>query len=255
MKIAPAGAPLIIMCIGLALTGCTGKERPAVARFRVVSQTPHDPSAYTQGLLWDDTALYESTGQYGHSEVRKIDPVSGLVLQSVKIPPSRFGEGLALLGGKLYQLTWQSGIAYVYDKASLAVVDSIRYPGEGWGLATDGTNLIMSDGSDSLRIMTPGFKILRSVHVRYKGSPLSQLNELEYINGDVFANVYQSDWIVRVDPQTGNAREVIDFGDLYPVRSPGAEVMNGISSTSKPGEILVTGKYWPVMFRVALTRQ
>jgi glutaminyl-peptide cyclotransferase len=253
MKIASARALLIIACTALVLTSCERGKQSSSAQFRVVSQTPHDPAAYTQGLLLDDTVLYESTGQYGHSDVRKVDPVSGQVLQATQLPPTRFGEGLALLGGKLYQLTWQSGIAYVYDKGTLALVDSIHYPGEGWGLATDGTNLIMSDGSDSLRIMTPGFKVLRTVHVRYKGSALSQLNELEYINGDVFANVYQSDWIVRIDPQTGNAKEILDFADLYLARAPGAEVMNGISSTGKSGELFVTGKYWPVMFRVTLT--
>jgi Glutamine cyclotransferase len=253
MKTALPRALLIIICVGLGLSGCTKRERPAAAQFRVVAQTPHDPTAYTQGLLLDDSILYESTGQYGHSEVRKLDPVSGQVLQSAKLPPTRFGEGLALLGGRLYQLTWQSQIAYVYDKTTLTLVDSIHYPGEGWGLATDGTNLIMSDGSDSLRIMKPDFTVLRSVHVRYKGSSLSQLNELEYVGGDVYANVYQSDWIVRIDPQTGNARQVLDFADLYLARAPGAEVMNGIASTGKPGELFVTGKYWPVMFRVVLT--
>jgi glutamine cyclotransferase len=253
MKIVSARALLIIACTALALSGCRKGEQTSSVQFRVVSQTPHDPAAYTQGLLLDDTVLYESTGQYGHSDVRRVDPATGQVLQTTPLPPNRFGEGLALLGGKLYQLTWQSQVAYVYDKVTLALVDSIHYPGEGWGLATDGTNLIMSDGSDSLRIMKPDFTVLRTVHVRYRGSPLTQLNELEYIDGDVFANVYQSDWIVRLDPQTGNAKQILDFADLYLARSPEAEVMNGIASTGKAGELFVTGKYWPVMFRVALT--
>jgi glutamine cyclotransferase len=247
-----AARTLTIICIGLASSGCNRGEHSGSAQYRVIGQVAHDPAAYTQGLLLDDSILYESTGQYGHSDVRKVDPVTGQVLQVTKLPANRFGEGLARIGARLYQLTWQSGIAYVYDKTNLALVDSVRYPGEGWGLATDGTFLIMSDGSDSLRIMTPDFKVARIVHVRYNGSPLSQLNELEYINGDVFANVYQSDWIVRIDPQTGNAKELLDFADLYPNRAPGAEVLNGISATSKAGELFVTGKYWPVMFRVAL---
>jgi glutaminyl-peptide cyclotransferase len=253
MKVVSAGTLLIIVCTAAALASCGKEKRPSADQFRVVNQTPHDPAAYTQGLLLDDSILYESTGQYGHSDVRKVDPVSGQVLKTTQLPATRFGEGLALLGGKLYQLTWQSQIAYLYDKGTLALVDSIHYPGEGWGLATDGTNLIMSDGSDSLRIMKPDFTVLRTVHVRYKGSSLSELNELEYIGGDVFANVYQTDRIVRIDPQTGNVRQVLDFSDLYLARAPGAEVMNGIASTGKAGELFVTGKYWPVMFRVALT--
>lgn len=243
---------LLGVAIGAAFIGCNKQDRANSTQFRVAGESYHDPEAYTQGLLWDNGVFYESTGLYGHSEIRKVDPASGRVLQSTSLPPDRFGEGLALLGGKLYQLTWQSGIAYVYDKARLAVVDSIRYSGEGWGLATDGTNLFMSDGSDSLRIMTPDFTVVRTVHVRYQGAPLSNLNELEYISGDIFANVYQSNWIIRIDLRTGVAKELIDFADLYPNRPPGAEVMNGIAASSTTGELFVTGKKWPTMFRVAL---
>jgi glutamine cyclotransferase len=241
------------VAIGAASTGCNNEGRPDSTQFHIVSQAYHDPSAYTQGLIWDDSVFYESTGLYGHSEIRKVDPRTGRILQSSSLPSERFGVGLALFNGKLYQLTWQSGVAYVYDKARLAVIDSIRYPGEGWGLATDGNNLIMSDGSDSLRIMTSDFKVVRTVHVRYQGSPLSNLNELEYIAGDIFANVYQSDWIIRIDAQTGIAKEIIDFADLYPHRIPTAEVMNGIAASSTGNELYVTGKKWPKMFRVALT--
>ena len=239
--------------IGATFIGCNKEDQPNSTQFQVVGQSYHDSSAYTQGLLWDDSVFYESTGLYGHSEIRKVDPRTGRVLQSAHLPSDRFGEGLALLDGKLYQLTWQSGIAYVYDKARLAVIDSIRYPGEGWGLAADGTSLIMSDGSDSLRIMTPDFRVVRTVHVRYEGAPLSNLNELEYISGDIFANVYQSDWVIRIDLRTGIAKELIDFADLYPKRLPSAEVMNGIAASSTRGEMFVTGKKWPTMFRVALT--
>lgn len=170
-----------------------------------------------------------------------------------ELAPNRFGEGLALLNGRLYQLTWQSGVAYSYDAATLAPIDSFLYAGEGWGLATDGTSLIMSDGSDSLRFVSPTtFQVQRVVHVRYQDAPLYQLNELEYVHGDVLANVYQSNWVLRIDPGTGAVREVIDFSDLYPDRPPWAEIMNGIALAPDGKQLLLTGKLWPVLFQVRL---
>ena len=205
--------------------------------------------------MWADTVLFESTGRYGHSELRRVDLKSGRVLAARTLADNRFGEGLALLNGRLYQLTWQSGIAYTYDAATLAPRDSFSYPGEGWGLATDGTSLIMSDGSDSLRFLSPvTFQVQRIVHVRYNGSPLRQLNELEFVGGDVLANVYESNWMLRIDPATGVVRQLIDCADLYPDRSPSAEVMNGIAIAPDSGQLLLTGKMWPVMFEVRLRR-
>lgn len=158
-----------------------------------------------------------------------------------------------LLNGRLYQLTWQAGVAYTYDAATLAPRDSFRYPGEGWGLATDGTSLIMSDGSDSLRILSPTtFAVQRVVHVKYKGDALKQLNELEYVGGDVLANVYQTNWVLRIDPATGTVRQLIDFADLYPDRPPTAEVMNGIAIAPDGRDLLLTGKLWPKLFEVRL---
>jgi glutamine cyclotransferase len=160
---------------------------------------------------------------------------------------------LALIGGKLYQLTWQSGIAYVYDKSSLTILDSLRYSGEGWGLATHGHALFMSDGSDSLRVIDPAtFTIQRVLHVRYHGSPLTQLNELEYFRGAILANVYQSDWIVSIDPNTGTVTRLLDFADLYQNRSKNAEVMNGIATSPDGQQLLLTGKHWPKLFQVRL---
>jgi glutaminyl-peptide cyclotransferase len=236
----------------LAVAAC---ERPGhdAAAFEITARYPHDSTAYTQGLLRAGDVLYESTGQYGRSEIRRVDLPSGRVLASRALPANRFGEGLTLLKGRLYQLTWQSGIAYTYDPATLAPLDSIRYPGEGWGLANDGTSLIMSDGSDSLRIMSAErFAVQRVVHVRYQGAPLRQLNELEFVNGDILANVYESNWVVRIDLATGDVREVMDFADLYPDRSVTAEVMNGIALAPDGRRLLLTGKLWPVLFEVQL---
>lgn len=234
------------------LIACGGDRRGARA-FDVTATYPHDPGAYTQGLVWADSVLYESTGLYGHSDVRRVDLRTGRVLAARPLAANRFGEGLALLGGRLYQLTWQSGVAYSYDAATLAPRDSFAYAGEGWGLATDGTSLIMSDGSDSLRVLSPrDFSVERVVHVQYNGSPLRQLNELEYTGGDLLANVYQTNWILRIDPATGMVRELLDFADLYPNRPPAAEVMNGIAVAPDGRELLLTGKLWPTMFRIRL---
>lgn len=237
----------------LAMIACRKTERSRSDAFEVLARYPHDPTAYTQGLLLSNDVLFESTGRYGQSELRRVDPRSGRVLAARRLPSDRFGEGLALLDGRLYQLTWQSGVAYTYDAATLAPRDSFRYPGEGWGLTTDGKSLIMSDGSDSLRVLSPStFEVERVVHVRYNGAPLYQLNELEDVNGDLLANVYQSNWVLRIDPATGVVRQLLDFADLYPERPPGADVMNGIATAPDSGALLLTGKLWPVMFEVRL---
>jgi glutaminyl-peptide cyclotransferase len=239
--------------IAFTLAGCRGGDTQKSSRYEVTARFPHDATAYTQGLIWADSVLFESTGLYGYSEVRRVDLASGRVMSSRKLGEDRFGEGLALLKGVLYQLTWKEGVAYTYDAATLAPRDSFHYAGEGWGLATDGTSLIMSDGSDSLRVLSPTtFKVQRIVHVRYNGTPLYQLNELEYVNGEILANVYQTNRIARIDPLSGVVREVIDFADLYPDRAPSAEVMNGIAVAPDGKQLLLTGKFWPVMYQVRL---
>ncbi len=242
-------AALTILCVA----ACGAAERHSSARYEITARYPHDSSAYTQGLLWADGVLFESTGLNGRSDVRRVDLRSGRVLASRPVPADRFGEGLALLKGRLYQLTWKAGVAYTYDANTLAPRDSFSYPGEGWGLATDGTSLIMSDGSDSLRVLSPQtFRVQRVVHVHYNGAPLYQLNELEYVNGELLANVYESNWVLRIDPVTGDVRETIDFSDLYPDRPPSAEVMNGIALAPDGKQLLLTGKFWPVLFQVRL---
>jgi glutamine cyclotransferase len=244
----------VLLSIALALAACGAAEHQHASAYEVTATYPHDSTAYTQGLLWDDSVLYESTGRYGYSDVRRVDLRSGRVLASRPLATNRFGEGLALLNGRLYQLTWKEGVAYTYDAATLAPRDSFQYAGEGWGLATDGATLIMSDGSDSLRILSPStFKVQRVVHVRYKGAPMYQLNELEYVHGEILANVYESNWVLWIDPATGIVRKAIDFSDLYPDRPPTAEVMNGIALAPDGHQLLLTGKLWPVMFQVRLS--
>jgi glutamine cyclotransferase len=244
---------LALLLVSQILTACEGVGHHQPAEYEETAHFPHDPTAFTEGLVALDTVLFESTGQYGHSELRRVDLRSGRVLASRALPADRFGEGLALLNDRLYQLTWKAGVAYTYDAATLTPGDSFHYTGEGWGLATDGRNLIMSDGSDSLRVLSPAtFQVQRVVHVSYQDAPIYQLNELEYVDGELLANVYQTNWVVRIDPATGVVREALDFADLYQNRSALADVMNGIALAPDGRQLLLTGKRWPVVFQVQL---
>ncbi len=236
----------------LVLSACRGGEHARSTRYDVTARYPHDPGAYTEGLVTGDGVLFESTGLNAGSDVRRVDLKTGRVLASRALAADRFGEGLTLLHGRLYQLTWKDSVAYTYDPATLTPGDSFHYGGEGWGLTTDGTNLIMSDGSDSLRMYSPAFELERVIHVRYHDTPLQQVNELEYVNGEILANVYRTNWVMRIDPSSGVAREAIDFGDLYPNRPVSADVMNGIAIAPDGQQVLLTGKQWPTLFQVRL---
>ncbi|PYP20199.1 MAG: glutamine cyclotransferase [Gemmatimonadetes bacterium] len=223
----------------------------------VVTQSfPHDTSAYTQGLLYHAGALYESTGEYGHSSVRRVELATGRSTASVALPTTRFGEGLARFGDRLYQLTWQSHIGYVYDLTTLARVDSFSYEGEGWGLTSDTASLIMSDGTDTLRFLDPRtYQVIRKVGVRDGESPLKKINELELVRGVLLANIYQSDWVVAIEPATGRIRRWIDLVGLLPERSRTAttDVLNGIAYDAEQDRLFVTGKRWPTVFELRLT--
>ena len=176
-----------------------------VDTFQVVATYPHDPDAFTQGLVCQDGIFYEGTGLRGRSSLRKVDPASGQVTQGINLPEQYFGEGIAILGDKLYQLTWQENTGFIYDKDSFDLLDTWTYPGEGWGLTTDGERLIMSDGTNVLRFLDPGtLEETGRVEVIDPGTGvLNHLNELEYVNGEVLANVWQTDWIARINPTTG----------------------------------------------------
>ncbi len=241
---------MLAACVMAALAACGRGEH---ADYTVVRRLPHDTSAFTEGLLYSGGVLYESIGLYGRSQVRREDPATGRVLAAVNLAANRFGEGLALLHGKLYQLTWKSGVGYVYDAATLARVDSFHFAGQGWGLTTDGRSLIMDNGSDSLRFLDPRtFATVRQVVVRDSGLALKALNELEWVHGALYANVYQSNWIVRIDPKTGNVLRWYDLSALVPAHDPDPEndVLNGIAYDSATGDLLVTGKKWPVLYEI-----
>ena len=224
-------------------------ERLAV---RVLSVRPHDPRAYTQGLVWDHGTLYESAGLYGSSSLRQVDPLTGEVLRQRDVPPGYFAEGLALVGDRLVQLTWKEGVALIYEARTFERRGEYRYEGEGWGLCDDGRRLVMSDGSDRLSFRDRAtFALLGGVDVRLDGQPLRQLNELECLAGAVYANVWMSDQIVRIDPATGRVTAAIDAGGLLDAAEQArADVLNGIAYDAAKKTFLITGKLWPKLFEV-----
>ena len=223
--------------------------------YEVVNTYPHDRGAFTQGLVFLDGALLESTGLNGQSSLRKVDLKTGSVLKRVEVPAEYFAEGLAALDGKLFQLTWQNQKGFVYDLESFKLEKDFSYEGEGWGLTTDGHWLILSDGTDQIRFLDPAtFEVKQTIHVLARGQAVNRLNELEYIKGEIFANVWGSDYVVRIDPATGRVTGVIDFtGLLAPqYRRFDTDVLNGIAYDAKENRIFITGKKWPKLFEVRL---
>ena len=235
-------------------SGCpVATGRAPVARVNVIERHPHDPTAFTQGLVFAAGTLYESTGLNGESSVRRVDLESGAVRQRVDLAHEYFGEGLALLDDRLYQLTWQNGIGFVYDVEDLQQVDTFHYEGEGWGLTTDGAALILSNGSSELRFIDPGsYEVLRTIEVTDAGDPVDMLNELEWIEEEIWANVWQTDRIARIDPESGRVLSWVDLTGLLPEseRSDGGAVLNGIAHDESGDRIFVTGKLWPALFEV-----
>lgn len=254
----PARSGLVL--VGLAVLAAGGyfawrrqSESGWMQSYRVVREYPHDPGAYTQGLVFDGGLLHESTGERGSSKVRTIELETGKELRATHLPPMYFGEGLALVGERLIQLTWQEGVARVYDRATLKPLDEFRYEGEGWGLAFDGTHLVMSDGSDQLAFRDPAtFKEVRRVRVTAQGTPVRMLNELEIVDGEVWANIWKRELIVRIDPQTGEALGFIDLAGIFDHRSIPSDdaVLNGIAHDPESGRLWVTGKLWPKLFEI-----
>ncbi|WP_326523087.1 glutaminyl-peptide cyclotransferase [Sphingomonas sp.] len=224
-------------------------------RIEVVARFPHDPRAFTQGLLWHAGHLYESTGKEGRSEVRRVALADGRVLARRAIPADQFGEGLALWKTTLVSLTWTHGIAHRWNVASLKPEGARRYPGEGWGLTTLDDSLVLSDGTSALRFLDPDtLAERRRVSVTVRGRPLDQLNELEVIDGQVYANVWQTDYIVAIDPADGRVTRIIDAGALRGEVAPtdSDAVLNGIAWDAKARRMFVTGKLWPTLFEVKL---
>ncbi len=228
---------------------------PPTDSFRTLNYWPHDPAAYTEGLVYADGAFYESTGLNGMSSLRKVDAETGNVLARLPLDPAYFAEGLTLFGGKLIQLTWQSHIGFVYDRQCFCLERTFAYDGEGWGLTHDDRFLIMSDGTERIRFLDPTtFAVVRTISVADHGQPLTNLNELEYINGEIYANVWLTDRIVRIDPASGAILGWIDLTGLLPDadRSPSIAELNGIAYDAATDRLFVTGKNWPEIFQIAL---
>jgi glutamine cyclotransferase len=221
--------------------------------YTVVKIWPHDRAAFTEGLLYDRGVLIESTGLNGSSTLRKVDLETGQVRQEVKLADQYFGEGAAVLDGKIFQLTWRNHRGFVYDLASMRLERDFSYSCEGWGLTTDGRSLIMSDGTNKIRFLDPAtFQVTRTIEVLAHGQPVTMLNELEYVKGELYANIWQTEFIVRIDPATGKLLGSIDFVGLYPPadNTHDNSVMNGIAYDSATDRLFVTGKNWPSLFEV-----
>jgi glutaminyl-peptide cyclotransferase len=223
--------------------------------YRIVHTYPHDPRAYTQGLVFIDGHLYESTGLNGRSSLRMDDLATGRVLQSAPVPSQYFAEGLAPWGSTLVQLTWQSHVAFVYDRFSFRLLKTLHYDCDGWGLTTDGKTLIESDGTSEIRFFDPAsFRELRHIKVTDQGRPIDQLNELEYIHGQIYANVWHTDRIARISPVSGQVLGWINLAGLLPpgsVSDPEA-VLNGIAYDAAHDRLFVTGKLWPKLFEIKI---
>ena len=225
--------------------------------YQILNIFPHDSNAFTQGLILVDGKLLESTGQEGRSSLRNVEIASGKVLKNVEVPPPYFAEGITVLNGKIYQLTWQHNVGFIYNLQTFEKAGQFDYDGDGWGLTTDGQSLIMSDGSNRLKFIDPAsFRVTRTISVTDAGTPVNQLNELEFVKGEIYANIWHSDRVAAIDPQTGRVKAWIDLTGLMPEEEPLDEeaVLNGIAYDQANDKFYVTGKLWPRLFEIKVKR-
>lgn len=239
-----------VVLVTLVATGCAPSPVP-VLRPEVLAEQPHDTSAFTEGLELADGVLYEGAGLEGRSQLRELDPATGALRRAVPLPGSLFGEGITVVGDRIWQLTWRDGVALEWDRTTLRLRRQVPLAGEGWGLCHDGSRLVRSDGTDRLRFHDPvTFAETGSVRVTLDGGEVTRLNELECVDGQVWANIWRTDRLVRIDPADGHVTAVVDTGGLLDAqRRAGTDVLNGIAAVGD-GEFLLTGKLWPAMFRV-----
>ena len=258
----PVGVILVIT-LALANTGCQSTaitntpERDTARTFgyEVVHVFPHDPNAFTQGLVFHEGNLLESTGRDGRSSLRRVELDTGKVLQRVDVPLPYFAEGITLLNGKLYQLTWQHHVGFIYDALTFEKTGEFNYSGEGWGLANDGQSLILSDGTNRIRFLDPEtFQVTRTIAVLDGRTAVEEINELEYIQGEIYANIWHADQIARLDPKTGRVVGWINLAGLLSRGEVQDEeaVLNGIAYDQASGRLFVTGKLWPKVFEIRL---
>ncbi len=255
-------AALYIMMAFAALmtaVAASDAQEPVIYDYRVINTFPHDTDAFTQGLFFHDGELYESTGQYGESSVRKVEIESGEVALKTDLPAYIFGEGATSWNDKIISLTWRAGEGYVFDRENLELKKKFAYDGEGWGLTHDGERLILSDGTAVLRFLDPEALVeTGQMTVTYKGKAIGNLNELEWVEGDIFANVWQKNYILRISPDTGAVTGVIDLRGLLPAEDfvrGRTDVLNGIAYDEETKRLFVTGKYWPTLFEIELVER
>jgi len=247
---------LLIAAFTILLTGVSSPRKSApVYGYKVVNIYPHDPEAFTQGLVYADGVLYEGTGLEGKSSLRKVALKTGTVLQLHELPNAYFGEGIAVWGDKIIQLTWETNVGFYYDRQSFTLIDQFYYSTQGWGLTHDGERLIMSDGSATLYFLDPGnFMEISRVEVTDESGPVEKLNELEYVRGEIFANVWPTERIARISPQTGKVLGWIDLAGLlgHYKNNREVDVLNGIAYDAENDRLFVTGKFWPKLFEIKL---
>ena len=247
---------MMLMTLACAPATVAQRQRAPVHLVKVIASFPHDPAAFTQGLVVHGGEFYESTGLNGESSLRRVEIATGRVLQEVKVPEKYFAEGLALVGDELLQLTWQTRIGFVYDRQTFKQKRTFSYKTEGWGIAYDGSSqLVMSDGSDTLSFLDPKtLAVTRTLRVKDAAIPVPNLNELEWIDGEIWANIWMTDRIARVSPRTGQVASWVNLDSVWPVsqRMPPADVMNGIAYDRDTRRLYVTGKKWPRVYQIAV---
>ena len=258
--------PILVIILLLSLliaTSCQevtaddNNELSTFLSYEIINIFPHDPAAFTQGLVWEDSFLYEGTGLYGSSSLRKVDLKTGKILQYHNLAADYFGEGITIFNNKIYQLTWQEEIGFIYEKETLQLLGTFSYPYEGWGITHDGMNLIISDGSSTLHFVDPlTMEEVRQLNVHFKETCVLNLNELEYIKGKVYANIWQTTLIAIIDPITGEVVNWLDLKDIFiSVKKDSTQkidVLNGIAYDERQDYLLVTGKLWPKLFEIKI---
>lgn len=246
---------LFISLISVAYSQDKAKENITTYSYRIVNVYPHDQDAFTQGLVFENGYLYEGTGLFGHSSLRKVELQTGSVLEIHELPAEYFGEGITIFNNRIFQLTWQSYTGFVYDKESFLFLDNFYYSTEGWGITHDGKHFIFSDGTATLHFLNPEtYQEVKQIEVKAENGPVLNLNELEYIDGEIFANVLPTDRIARIDPETGNVLGWINLNGLLGADqyNSQANVLNGIAYDQGKKRLFVTGKFWPKLFEIKI---
>ena len=268
-RFVPPLGGLLILFFGLITFNCQNaptattekvfsKQAVPIYGYEIVRAFPHDPEAFTQGLVIHDGKLIESTGEIGRSSLRRVELETGKIIQRVDVPPPYFAEGITLLKGKIYQLTWQQHLGFIYDAWTFEKLGEFNYAGEGWGLTNDGVSLILSDGSNKIRFLDPdNFQVKKTIAVLDGHTPVLEINELEYIKGEIYANIWHADRVARINPETGT---VVGWIDLKGLLAPGdvedeEAVLNGIAYDQAGDRLFVTGKLWPKIFEIRLAQK